>query len=70
MSEAVSANDIRNNIRELLILHEQGRIVMTQDRLNTDFPESGTRHRRGNPGPRTGPFRNSPSERRSAVTRE
>jgi hypothetical protein len=44
MSEAVRANDIRNNIRdallELQILHEQGRIVMTQDRYNTDFPDS------------------------------
>jgi hypothetical protein len=44
MSEAVSANDIRNNIRdslrELHILHEQGRIVMTQDRFNTDYPDS------------------------------
>lgn len=44
MSEAVSASEIRANIRdalhELQILREQGRIVMTQDRYNTDYPDS------------------------------
>ena len=44
MSAPVSANDIRNRIREslqqLLLLQEQGRIVMTRDRYNTDWPDS------------------------------
>jgi DNA-binding HxlR family transcriptional regulator len=46
MTEPTSANEIRKNIREslrqLLDLQEQGRIVMTQDRYNADWPDSAT----------------------------
>lgn len=46
MTEPSSANEIRKNIREslrqLLDLQEQGRIVMTRDRFNTDWPDSAT----------------------------
>jgi hypothetical protein len=46
MTEPTTANAIRQNIREclrqLLELQEQGRIVMTQDRFNTDWPDSAT----------------------------
>jgi hypothetical protein len=39
------ANDIRLNVREslqqLIELREQGRVVMTRDRYNTDWTDSG-----------------------------
>jgi hypothetical protein len=43
--QPAGANDIRLNVREslqqLIELREQGRVVMTRDRYNTDWTESG-----------------------------
>jgi len=43
-SRPVSASDIRDNVkaslRQLVQLQEQGRVVMTQDRYNTDWPDA------------------------------
>lgn len=40
----VSASDIRDNVKEslqqLIRLQEQGRVVMTQDSYNTDWPDA------------------------------
>lgn len=44
ITEPAGANDIRLNVRDSLHqlrkLQEQGRIVMTQDRYNPDWPDS------------------------------
>lgn len=44
MDQNVTADEIRHHVREalrqLVTLQEQGRIVMAQDRYNTDWPDS------------------------------
>ncbi|WP_157887843.1 hypothetical protein [Frondihabitans sp. PAMC 28766] len=43
MATPTNADDIRHDIRDALarlqLLEGQGRVVMTKDRLNTDWPE-------------------------------
>ncbi|WP_248243319.1 hypothetical protein [Microbacterium kunmingense] len=45
-TQPVSAADIRENVKEslqqLIRLQEQGRVVMTQDSYNTDWPDATT----------------------------